>query len=212
MKLKFKYDCNFLESLAPPVRMHSAQLSGQMVFCLPPTASCFLSCLKTAELRMQAKQFYLGLGRRFPLLLLIKAHWERIQLWRGALRKNYFSSCCREPGQTLTSHGVLFYAWASFPVPTSAHHLLLQNELEWQAMNNPGDLLVNIKSSRFPTGVIHLFIVLQSFSWAQVSRQWMDVPHKAWLTCAPSPTQFPWPLTQVLGIIWLISQLSLEPE
>lgn len=87
MKLKYKYYCNVLESLAPPVRMRSAQLSGQMVFCLPPTASCFLSCLKTAELRMQAKQFYLGLGRRFPLLLLIKAHWEWIQLWRGALRK-----------------------------------------------------------------------------------------------------------------------------
>lgn len=136
-----------------------------MVFCLPPTASCFLSCLKTAELRMQAKQFYLGLGRRFPLLLLIKAYWEWIQLWRGGgvENKNYFSSCCREPGQTLTSHSVLLYVWAPFPVPTSAHHLLLQNGLEWQVTNDPGDLLAKVKSSRFPKGVIDLSIVSQSF-------------------------------------------------
>lgn len=55
-------------SLLHPRWEHTrSRLSGQMLCCLPPTASCFLSCVKTTELGMLGKQFYLGLGRQFSL-------------------------------------------------------------------------------------------------------------------------------------------------
>jgi hypothetical protein len=176
MKRKIKSYCNFLESLVPPVRIHTVPAVWPNAVLSPTLCQLLLIFCQDCWARDVGKRVLSRTGKKVFSLLLIKVYWEWIQLWEGLLRKSYFSSCCCEPGQTMTSDGVLLYVLTVFCVPTSAPRLLLQNKLEWQAKNGPGDLVGNSKSLLLPKDIIYLFIVSQSFLWGSslfLMNEWM---------------------------------------
>lgn len=175
MKLKFKSYCNFLESLAPPVRTHSVPVVWPNAMLSPTHCQLLLILCQNYWARDAGKTVLSGTGKAVFSLLLIKVYREWIQLLEGVLRKSHFSSCCYEAGQTMTSDGALLYVGTVFCVPTSAPHLLLQNLLEWQAKEGPGrscrKLEIFTSSQRYYIP-FYCFTVL-SLGFKSLPNEWM---------------------------------------